>query len=590
MRRKTTSLLLIGLLFLISCVNLQPASAVSRGEMAEVIIKTLDLPRWTGQDRFSDVPTDHPFFSAIETARAYGIIFPGEKFHPDLEATRIEALHFAFKAMGWSHEAEIAQFLAPQENEDIPPFMLPSLSLGALCSPLAPQPFINFPRQNLEREDLAELANWLYSCRRSMIWDQTFYGEHTSLRIHREKVGTPPISWAIFITETPDATAAQKIEAELSQKGLSAFIINSETTYTVYTGPYSNFVKAWEIFETLPTELGAKIVPHSQQKSEALFWAALQTEGIQKTPTIITAPSLGQPLLPLKHMTDKTRAEAAINGGFFSSRKPIGTLIVRGIPLSPSYAQRSAMGWTEEGATFWGNGEFRALLRDEYRIAPITDLNSVPPENGLGLFSSIAGQFFKPLPLDSVLYLFGNDSISEAGSLIRSQRAVPDNSLLLAARGIGIDMIKSFISERKTISMEIEWRDPSMDGSYYALQGGPMLLKDGQLQTRNEGFSQKLREEKHPRTIVGTDGQKVWWIVIDGRNPWHSGGATLLEAARLANDLGLSTVLNLDGGGSSELVWKGQIINAIPGGRERPLPYGIFFAPSTTGGEGSPVS
>ena len=75
--------------------------------------------------------------------------------------------------------------------------------------------------------------------------------------------------------------------------------------------------------------------------------------------------------------------------------------------------------------------------------------------------------------------------------------------------------------------------------------------------------------------MLGHDGQRVWWIVIDGRDSWHSQGATLEEARKLAYSLGLKEALNLDGGGSSALWLDGALVNHPPGGEERPLPYAL---------------
>ena len=43
-------------------------------------------------------------------------------------------------------------------------------------------------------------------------------------------------------------------------------------------------------------------------------------------------------------------------------------------------------------------------------------------------------------------------------------------------------------------------------------------------------------------------------MVIDGRRPWHSNGATLVDAAKLLLSHGVVRGLNLDGGGSSTFI------------------------------------
>lgn len=89
-------------------------------------------------------------------------------------------------------------------------------------------------------------------------------------------------------------------------------------------------------------------------------------------------------------------------------------------------------------------------------------------------------------------------------------------------------------------------------------------------------------EELDPRTAVGINrnGRYLYLVVIDGRQPLYSQGATFQELAELLKEYGAFTAMSLDGGGSSTLVVEGEngspeilnspIDNYIPG-RERPV-------------------
>ena len=61
---------------------------------------------------------------------------------------------------------------------------------------------------------------------------------------------------------------------------------------------------------------------------------------------------------------------------------------------------------------------------------------------------------------------------------------------------------------------------------------------------------------RHPRTAVGVsrDGRRLWLVTVDGRQPAHSAGMSLLELGSLMRDLGAFQAINLDGGGSTALV------------------------------------
>lgn len=61
---------------------------------------------------------------------------------------------------------------------------------------------------------------------------------------------------------------------------------------------------------------------------------------------------------------------------------------------------------------------------------------------------------------------------------------------------------------------------------------------------------------KHPRTAVGLSekGKYLWWLIVDGRQVGKSEGLTYKELGEWATSLGITDLLNLDGGGSTTLV------------------------------------
>lgn len=67
-----------------------------------------------------------------------------------------------------------------------------------------------------------------------------------------------------------------------------------------------------------------------------------------------------------------------------------------------------------------------------------------------------------------------------------------------------------------------------------------------------------------PRTGIGqmADGTVIF-VVIDGRQPTWSIGATLRDLMNVFNDYHAVNAINLDGGSSSELVYNGKIMNRL---------------------------
>lgn len=86
-----------------------------------------------------------------------------------------------------------------------------------------------------------------------------------------------------------------------------------------------------------------------------------------------------------------------------------------------------------------------------------------------------------------------------------------------------------------------------------AVCGINLLLADEKIV--NVGIGEPFGYIAHPRTIAGicADGSVVI-MIIDGRRPWHSNGATLVDAAKLLLMHGAVRGLNLDGGGSSTFI------------------------------------
>lgn len=64
-----------------------------------------------------------------------------------------------------------------------------------------------------------------------------------------------------------------------------------------------------------------------------------------------------------------------------------------------------------------------------------------------------------------------------------------------------------------------------------------------------------------PRMAIGLDGsgQKLIIVVIDGRQPLYSQGATLAKLAEIMLYCGADTAMNSDGGGSLTLVVQGSL-------------------------------
>jgi exopolysaccharide biosynthesis protein len=108
------------------------------------------------------------------------------------------------------------------------------------------------------------------------------------------------------------------------------------------------------------------------------------------------------------------------------------------------------------------------------------------------------------------------------------------------------------------------------------IQAGPFLIRHGEIDIEPEGFSASILNLRHPRSVMGLTEDGRWiFFVGDGRDGMHSAGFTLQEVAAILKSKGVAYALNLDGGGSSQIMAGGKIFNSPSEKRERPVSYGV---------------
>lgn len=97
-------------------------------------------------------------------------------------------------------------------------------------------------------------------------------------------------------------------------------------------------------------------------------------------------------------------------------------------------------------------------------------------------------------------------------------------------------------------------------GVWQAFSFGPGLVEDGEV-TVSETEEVGKAMASNPRTAIGMIDELHYVIVVsDGRTD-ESEGLSLYQLAQFMESLGVTTAYNLDGGGSSTMVFNGTVIN-----------------------------
>ena len=113
----------------------------------------------------------------------------------------------------------------------------------------------------------------------------------------------------------------------------------------------------------------------------------------------------------------------------------------------------------------------------------------------------------------------------------------------------------SFISESDTTTDSLIQKQ-----AWQVLSFGPVLVENGEVAvTENDEVGMAMAS--NPRTAIGTVAKNHYlFVVSDGRTS-ESAGLSLYELANFIKSLGATNVYNLDGGGSSTMVFQGDVVN-----------------------------
>jgi hypothetical protein len=145
---------------------------------------------------------------------------------------------------------------------------------------------------------------------------------------------------------------------------------------------------------------------------------------------------------------------------------------------------------------------------------------------------------------------------------------IPFNSVVLSGVGKSADILlaNAQVGSEVRITQEItsyeyDCATPyplSWTKTYTSIQGAFFFLKNGNIRDFNDLGAAR----RNPRSAIAFNDQYVFFIVVDGRDYYHSIGMTIKELAEFSRDvLGAHWGVAQDGGGSSTMVINGRVVN-----------------------------
>ena len=157
---------------------------------------------------------------------------------------------------------------------------------------------------------------------------------------------------------------------------------------------------------------------------------------------------------------------------------------------------------------------------------------------------------------DAILAINGDYyGVQEKGYVIR-------NGVVYRNTAKGADVLCIFADGTMDIVSDREFTAEELVdcGVWQAFSFGPALIENGTISVSvNEEVGRAMAS--NPRTAIGLiDTNHFVFVVSDGRTD-ESEGLSLYELAAFLQSLGVKTAYNLDGGGSSTMVFHGQLVN-----------------------------
>ncbi len=269
--------------------------------------------------------------------------------------------------------------------------------------------------------------------------------------------------------------------------------------------------------------------------------------------------------MALRNNYEEHKVVAAINGDFYntSTGEQIGSQVANGELL------KSNNNWLNVGFDVYkkpviGLNSFSGSIITTDSIKNISGVNKTRNNNELIFYNSFMGattstnQFgteARIIPIDNWLV---NDTIRCLVETVISgvgNAAIGNNKAVISGHGSASAFIENNLSTGDTIKIVLKLL-PSLPSLDQLIGGNTWLVQNGVVNPDNG--------DRHPRTSVGfnQDTTEFFMFVVDGRQPLLSIGMTYKELGDYMKTWSVHNGLNLDGGGSSTMVVRGNIVNS----------------------------
>jgi hypothetical protein len=508
-------------------------------------------------------------------------------------ATRLDVLRWMVQSLGLAAEARILSDLdLPfKDVKSLSPFEKGCLIIATRMNPpLFRSSAAEFgPAHKIAPDEAQFLLSNVRKASQHMKLEVSFApSPGMELEIYREGTFSGVPKWRVFVDGFDEKAEVDQLQKFFASQGFKMESSNPNYEWRLGSETLEDYARVRRL-AALARDRGKQTrvfasIKNENLENQPLYWALLTVDPSHYAMEPVIPPAGITTLAPLSSIVQGSASRAAINAGFFALTgrnrgSPIGILKIHGTLVNKPYQGRTCLGWDKDNHAAFGEVSWSAQVRLPEGQLAVNSLNYFIKGNVVVLYNVYYG---KSTPThEQVREIVVENGVCVA---INSTGGTPvgPGRYIVAGYGANAKLLEDslVIGDEVWIDSALNDGDSRWDGMDDIIQAGPFLLSNGEIKIESEGFSTSILNLRHPRSVIGLTGKGQWaFFVGDGRDGMHSAGFTLQEVANILKMKDVAYALNLDGGGSTQMMVGNKIFNSPSEKRERPISYGVGAKP-----------
>ncbi|NQT63639.1 MAG: phosphodiester glycosidase family protein [Candidatus Marinimicrobia bacterium] len=272
----------------------------------------------------------------------------------------------------------------------------------------------------------------------------------------------------------------------------------------------------------------------------------------------------------------------AINGDFYASGGiTIGAQIIKGTLLKRPYP-RSVFALTASKQPFINVVDYYGqVVKNNSMVFSINGVNETRQENQLIVYNNYFGastgtnqwgteisvQYLQSPPgINAPQYAVVTSKDSLMGAESGNMQIPTNMGAILSGHGFARDFLNDSVFVGDTVAIQLLLHPADNNILQELIGGTPRIIRGGvsSVEWEAESVGSSFAHDRHPRTAVGfnADSTVVYFFTVDGRQGGYSVGMSLFELADYMLEWGVYQGVNLDGGGSTTMVVRGDVVSS----------------------------